>query len=115
MLLPFLVFIFFIAVDYSRLFYQYLTITDCSRNGALYGSTDAAHAQDTVGIQNAALVDGGNLLPQPTVTSATGTDSSGNLYIEVTVAYQFQTLATYPGIPSTVKLLRTVRMRVAPP
>jgi Flp pilus assembly protein TadG len=114
-LLPFLAFIFVAGVDYSRLFYHYVTITDCARNGALYGMTDSAHAQDTAGIQTAALADAANLSPQPTVTSTTGADANDNLYVEVTVAYQFQTVVSYPGIPSTVKLSRKIRMEVTPP
>jgi Flp pilus assembly protein TadG len=114
-LLPFLAFLFFIAVDYSRLFYDYVTITDCARDGALYGCTDAAHAQDTTGIHNAVLADATNLQPQPTVTSMTGTDTWGNSYVEVTVAYRFSTITNFPGMPSAVNLTRTVRMRVIPP
>jgi Flp pilus assembly protein TadG len=114
-LLPFLGFIFLAVVDYSRLFYDYVTITDCARNGALYGMIDRTHAQDTSGIRTAALADAVNLQPQPTVTSATGTDANGNPYVEVTVAYQFQTVASYPGIASTVNLSRKVRMQVIPP
>jgi Flp pilus assembly protein TadG len=114
-LLPFLASIFLMAVDYSRLFYSYVTVTDCARNGALYGMIDNNHAQDTSGIQNAALADASNLNPQPTVGSATGTDANGNPYVEVTVTYKFQTIANYPGIPSLVSVSRKVRTEVVPP
>ncbi len=114
-LLPFLAFLFFIAVDYSRLFYDYVTITDCARNGALYGCIDAGHAQDAPGIQNAARADATNLQPPPSVTSTTGTDAWGNPYVDVTVAYSFRTITNFPGMPDAVGLSRTVRMRVIPP
>jgi Flp pilus assembly protein TadG len=114
-LMPFLVFIFLLGVDYARLFYHFVTITDCARSGALYGCIDSAHAQDSAGIQAAALADATNLSPSPTVKSATGNDASGNLYVEVTVTYQFQTIADFPTIPNTVNLTRKVRMRVIPP
>jgi hypothetical protein len=76
---------------------------------------DPTHAQDASGIQTAALADATNLRPQPTVTSATGTDANGKLFVEVTVKYKFQTVASYPGIASTVNLLRKIRMQVVPP
>jgi Flp pilus assembly protein TadG len=114
-LLPFLAFIFLAGIDYSRLFYDYMTITDCARNGALYGMIDATHAKDTTGIKTAALANASNLSPQPTVTSTTGDDTNDNLYVEVTVAYTFQTVASYPGIASTVNVSRKVRMEVIPP
>jgi hypothetical protein len=47
------------------------------------------------------------------VTSASGTDSNGP-YVEVTVAYTFQTITNYPGVPSTLNLTRTARMRTFP-
>jgi Flp pilus assembly protein TadG len=113
-LLPFLAFIFVVAADYSRIFYAKMTINTCARNGALYGCDNPTKAADTVGIQNAALADASNLNPSPTVTSTTGTDSDGNNYVEVTVSCQFQTITNFPGIPSSVTLSRTVRMRVTP-
>lgn len=113
-LLPFLVFVFVIGVDFGRVFYHCLTLTNCARNGAVYGSQDPTHAADTAGIQAAALVDAGNLRPAPTVTSATGTDADGNPCVQVTVTYTFQTITGYAGIPSSIPLSRTVQMRVAP-
>src|SRR5262249_38652771 len=35
-LLPFLAFLFVIAVDWSRIFYYSMTVTNCARNGALW-------------------------------------------------------------------------------
>ena len=37
-LLPFLAFAFVIAVDWSRIFYYSVIVTNCARNGALYAS-----------------------------------------------------------------------------
>ena len=112
--LPLLVFLFVVAVDYSRIFYFSLTITNCARNGAMYGSdpTAAATLSPYSSIQQAALADATNLTPQPTISSNTVTDADGNTYIEVTAAYQFQTLTQYPGLPNTVNVSQTVRMRM---
>jgi Flp pilus assembly protein TadG len=114
-LLPLLAFLFVIAVDFGRVFYYSLTIENCARNGALYGSDPFAPSQSTyTSISDAALADATNLQPQPTVTSTTGTDSSGNPYVECTVSWTFNALTNYPGVPSTTNLTRTVRMRIAP-
>jgi Flp pilus assembly protein TadG len=111
-LLPLMAFLFVIAVDFGRIFYYSLTVTNCARNGAVYGfdPTAAALVSPYTSIQDAALSDAGNLSPTPTVTSQTGTDSSGN-YIEVTVSYTFYTITQFPGVPNSVDITRTVRMR----
>jgi Flp pilus assembly protein TadG len=113
--LPFLGFIFVVALDYGRIFYYDLTVANCARAGALYGSSDPTHATDTTGIQNAATADATNLTPAPTVSATTGNDGSGNPYVRVTVSYTFQTLTNYPLIPTSTTLSHTVQMRVVPP
>jgi Flp pilus assembly protein TadG len=111
LLLPFLGLVFVIGVDYSRIFYYSVTVTNCARNGAAYGCQDAGKAGDQTGIQNAALADGSNLSAGQLSVSST-TDSS--TYVEVTASYPFTTLTRYPGLPSSVTLTRVIRMRVAP-
>jgi Flp pilus assembly protein TadG len=113
-LLPFLMFLFVIGVDFARVFYHSLTLANCARNGAFYGCQDATHATDTAGIQTAALADAGNLSPAPTVSSTTATDADGNPCVQVTMTYPFQTITSYPGVPSSLTLTRTVQMRTAP-
>jgi Flp pilus assembly protein TadG len=112
-LLPLLMFLLLVTIDYCRIYYVTQTINNCARNGALYACDNPTNAVNTAGISSAALADAYNLSPQPTVSSVTGTDADGE-YVEVTVACQFQTITTYPGIPSTVNLSRTVHMRVTP-
>lgn len=114
-LAPLLTFLFVVAVDYCRVFYDALTITNCARNGALYLSDPVAAAQSPyANVQEAALADANGLSPAPTVTSTNGVDADGNPYVEVTVTHTFQTITKYPGIPSPVTLVRSVRMRTAP-
>src|SRR4051812_16370068 len=38
LLLPFLAFLFVIAIDWSRVFYYSLVVDNCARNGAVYSS-----------------------------------------------------------------------------
>jgi Flp pilus assembly protein TadG len=117
LLLPFLVFIFAIAVDWSRVIYYTVTINNCARNGALwlsdpYATTISPYATLTA----AALADAPNLNPQPTVTTppVSGVDVNGYAYVECTVSYPFQTLTNIPGVPTTTTITRTVRMYTAP-
>jgi Flp pilus assembly protein TadG len=113
-LLPFLTFIFVAAVDFGRVFYYYITVTNCARNGAMYGSLDAAHSSNMTGIRDAALTDYSNISPTPSVTSSTGQDGSGNPFVAVTVSYPFKTFSNFPGIPSSASVSRTVQMRILP-
>src|SRR5262245_23194902 len=77
-LLPFLAFLFVAGVDFARVFYHYLTITNCAANGAEYGSLDSAHSVDASGIEAAALKDATNLTPAPAVTSQVAVDDEGH-------------------------------------
>ncbi len=113
-LLPLLAFLFVIGADFARIYNPYVTVTNAARTGALYGSQSTALSQDTAGIQAAALADAGDLSPPPTVTSTTLTDSDGNPCVEVTVTWTFQTITNFPGVPSSLNITRTVRMRVQP-
>ena len=114
LLLPLLCLIFVIVVDYSRIFYFTMIVTNCARNGALYGCQDPSKANDQSGISTAATSDASNLdLQQLTVTSST--DSSTNpTYVIVTVTYPFTSITKYPGISGTTTLTRTIRMTVTP-
>jgi Flp pilus assembly protein TadG len=116
LLAPPLAFLAVVTVDFGRILYASSTISNCARNGAFYScDPDYTSTSPYTSIQQAALADAGNLSPTPTVTSSTGNDTMGNQYIAVTVSYQFQTLMSYPGIPSSTNLSRTVQMRIAPP
>jgi Flp pilus assembly protein TadG len=115
LLLPILVLLFLFTVDFARLYYHYSIVTNCARNGALYGSDPTAIPESPYpSVTAAALADASNLSPQPTVTSINGVDSNGNPYVEVTVVYPFSTISNYPGLSNPLNLTRTVRMRVAP-
>jgi len=113
-LLPFLVFLFAIATDFSRVFHYSQVIENCALNGAFYAAGYSNAQSPYTSTEQAALADAGSLSPQPTVTSSTSSDASGNAYAAVTVSWQFEAVMSVPGVPSTTKLSRTVRMRVAP-
>ena len=129
-LLPFLAFMFVLVIDWARIFYYSIAVTNCARNGAMYYArqqsavtTTAPYTDD--GLVNlylgaspdpvtaAALADAPDLQPTPTVTSTTGSDTYG-AYVEVTVSYPFQTVTNFPGVPASTSVTRTVRMYVPP-
>ena len=112
-LLPFLSFILVATIDFCRVFYFSVAVSNCARNGAVYGSADQTRARDTSGIQTAAAADASfNLDPQRLNVSST-TDAATS-YVQVTVNYPFTTITRYPGIPRHMNLSGTVRMDVVP-
>ena len=86
-LLPLLVFLFVVAVDFSRVFYYTLTITNCARNGAIYASDPVAAAESPYGsVQDAALATATDWASPPTVSAPSyGSNADGSRYVEVTV------------------------------
>src|SRR6266404_2057375 len=102
LLLPFLIFIFALAVDWSRLFYYSMIVDNCARNGAMYASDPySLHQSPYSSITQAALADAPDMSPQPTVTSTSGKESNGTSYVDCTVTYTFQTTTSVPGIPQS--------------
>jgi Flp pilus assembly protein TadG len=109
--LPLLAFLFVITIDFARVFYFSLTLTNCARAGAFYASDPSTMDESPfANIQAAALSDAANLSPKPTITSTNGVDGQGRNYVSVTADYTFRTITRFPGVPSQVALQRTVTM-----
>src|SRR5262245_10968207 len=117
-LLPLLVFLFVIAVDFARIFHYSLTVENCARNGALWASNPLAIPQSRYAtLQQAVQADASSLNPgidANSISSTTGTDANGESYVAVTVRYEFHTITRLPAVPDTVTVTRTVQMRMAP-
>ncbi len=114
LLAPPLCFMAVATVDFGRVYYASATISNCARNGAIYASDPIYSATSPyASVQEATLADAGNVSPTPTVSSSTGTDSRGDPSVSVTVSCPFTTIMTYPGIPTSTTIARTVQMRVA--
>lgn len=118
-LLPFLLVLMLGAGDFARGITAYIELGNMAREGAHFGSMNAANAVNTAGIAQAALNESGGTIygVAPTVTSSTGTDgfsgSSGNAftYVRVTVTYQFTPLFSFPPF-HPLTLQRTAQMEV---
>ncbi len=114
---PVLIILMLGTIDYGRVYFAYVSVTNGARNGAHFASDSSTAAQDTDGIRTAVLGDTSDLLDtsseNPAVVVATGTDSQGRLYADVTVSYTFSTIFPWPGLPTSMNVERTVRSRVA--
>jgi Flp pilus assembly protein TadG len=114
---PVLIILMLGAMDYGRVYFAYTSVTNAARTGADYAASSSTAASDTTSIRAAAVAETSDLLntsaSNPSVSVATGTDSQGRLYADVTVSYEFDTLFPWPGLPSSFDVERTVRARVA--
>lgn len=111
-LLPFLVFMMVIAVDWARVFYYTVTINDCARNGALYMYDSTGTTLSPFADYKQAALAGTDLSPTPTVSSNSGGGTNAE-WVEVTVSYPFRTLTNFPGVPQNTTVTRTIRISKA--
>ena len=114
---PILIILMLGVIDYGRVYFAYVSVTNGARVGADYAAIGPTQAADTAAIKTAALGDTEDLLNQsptnPNVTVTTDYDSQDRLYAEVTMTYTFSTLFPWPGLPTSINVERTVRSRVA--
>jgi Flp pilus assembly protein TadG len=125
LLAPVLTFVLVVAADFSRVYYMSIEAANAARAGVQYGAQTTTTASDTAGMQQAALNDASNLsgltaiasnfceCPPSTshVTCSSTTCSGMEMYVQVNISAQFQTLVHYPGIASTVTLNKSALMR----
>jgi Flp pilus assembly protein TadG len=113
-LLPFLVLIFLVALDFGRIYYYTLTIENSARNGALWACDPFAPQYSYSSVQDAVQADAANLSPaidNNNITSSAGVDASGNATVTVTVSYNFNLITNYLPIPNPYTVTRSVTMR----
>jgi Flp pilus assembly protein TadG len=111
---PALLILLLVGVDFARVYYADIVVTNAARVGAQYASISEEHAKDTSTIQTLVLQEASNLDPDPAVQTRTGTDAAGNTYVEVTVTYQMDMLMDWPGLPNSVTVQRALRMSIQP-
>ena len=129
-LTPFLLLVLLGATDFARVSYYAITLANAARAGAQFATQSSLAAMNTAGIQAAAELEAENIgtisvvsslscrCPgSPTVVSCTaGATCAGDavkeLYTTVTASRTFETLVSWPGIPSPVALSKTATMRV---
>ena len=135
LLLPFLMFMFVITIDFARIFYFGVTIENCARNGAYFASNypNASYLYNDIygykTLEEAVLKDAesiydgksastkprwkaeySNTTSGPWATTTASTDK----FVRMTVQWDFQSITRFPGVPTMVGLNRVVIMRMAP-
>jgi Flp pilus assembly protein TadG len=138
--LPVLVVVFVGAIDFARVFYTSMALTNAARAGVQYGAHDAIRSADTVGMKSTAesATGVGGITAVPTRTCQCATEGgtipfsdtsplntcsptacsglSGThlvVTVSVTTSKTFTTIMSgVPGIPGSVSLSRTATMRV---
>ena len=114
-LLPFVAFLFLVAVDFCRVFYSTQTVQGCAEAGALYASGTAPCPSTTTPTDAAkvAAVAEGTLLNPALTADNVDVSYSGNV-ATVTVSYNFEMLTGFLALPQTLKLVRSTQMTVVP-
>jgi len=126
---PLLLLMCFGAMDFSRVVYAGVAVTNAARAGVQYGALTPGHSGDISGMTQAALDDAanqglatlsasarnycacaGSTAEVDCTATCSGVTPKG--YVEVTASYTFNTLGNMPGIPSSVALSRKASMRV---
>jgi Flp pilus assembly protein TadG len=112
-LLPLLVFLLLVTVDFCRIFYVTQIVENSARSGALFAAKVYNSSTWRGGIDNvekAVRAEASNLDQKQLSVSSASTSSE----VAVTVDYTFATVTNFPGIPSSLKISRTARMTPAP-
>jgi Flp pilus assembly protein TadG len=128
--LPVLILLLLAAADFGRLFYTWIAVSNAARAGAQYGSQTLTNAADSNGMTRAATTDGSNITglqataSQCTCVSGTSvtvcsgsnyncTNAPKATYVKVDTQATFNTIVSYPGIPSSLTVKGTAIMQVA--
>lgn len=118
------------AMDFSRAFYQSITLASGARAGAAYGVSSGTAVTDSAGIQTRVLADTADLTgvtvasaqscscsdEDSTGTSCTTTtcpNGSGvRMFLRVTASKTFTPALSYVGMPGAIPLAQSVIFRI---
>jgi Flp pilus assembly protein TadG len=117
--LPVVLLLTLATIDFGRIVYAYLAVSNAANAGAEYGAmhqfTSYTQSYWQSQIQSAIQNEMQNLngfSPANLQTSySTTTDSAGLYQLTVSVSYPFSTIVNWPGIPNQVQLSHQVVMR----
>jgi len=127
---PILVVLIVGIVDFARIFYLGLQVTDAARAGAQYGSspsipfiagtvqtkaqTASPQSAPTISAPTETCACVNDTTAPATLTSAACTSACANhrtVFVTVTASKDFSPVMRFPGIPSTITISRTVTLR----
>ena len=116
------------VADFGRVFYTAIEVTNAADAGALWGAQNVGRAGDIDGMIRAARADAPEVSNMSVTASKFCTCPNGNAvacspsacgsgvktryYVRVTTQKTFQTLARYPGVPSSSNITKTTTLRV---
>lgn len=117
--LPLVLLLTFATIDFGRIVYAYVAVSNAAYAGAEYGSmhqftsyTQASwQAQIQTAIQNEMQNLSGFTAANLQSSSSTTTDSDGLFQVTVNVSYPFSTIVNWPGVPHQIQLTHQVVMR----
>ena len=131
LLFPLLVLMLCGTMDFARAFYAGIAVASAARAGVQFGALSPSNAGKLTSMNAAAVADasgqGLTTVTPVSRTYCTGAASTTEVsctsatvcgtavpsgYVETTVAYTFNTIVPYPGIPQSVVLTRVARLRV---
>jgi Flp pilus assembly protein TadG len=120
LVLPILVTIVLAAIDFGRFAHSHIAVTNSARVGAGYACTHPfttgtqslwqTKIREAVKNEMQGVANYDNTLLAMTSPLVT-TDSDGQKRVRVEVKYPFQTLVTWPFVPSSFLMTRAVEMR----
>jgi Flp pilus assembly protein TadG len=111
--LPIMLLLIGVAVDFSRIFYGNVTLSGSARNGALYEFDPITPAQSYyTDYANAGNADATNMNGNVTFSKTT-TTTSGNTNVAVTANTNFRTIGWWFILPAQNSVNRTVVVRKA--
>jgi len=106
LILPVIICLLLGAADYARVFYSAMAVTHAASVGAQYGAQSVEKSLDAAGMQSAATSAATDIpgFAATAVRSCTCWNASAGRAV-------FHTFVNYPGIPNSVTINRTARMR----
>ena len=115
------------TMDFARVVYAATEIAGAARAGVQYGALTPGNSGDTSGMALAAKTDAADLGSSVTASASNFCTCNGSTvdcsstctggvtpegYVSVTANYTFTTALPYPGLPQSISLSRTAKMRV---
>jgi hypothetical protein len=112
-ILPILIVLIGIAIDYSRIVYGNVVLSGTARNGAIY-EFDPMNTTESnyTSYSNCALADATNMTSTVTVTE-TVTTTDGNTNVMVNANTSFSTISSWLILPQTRSVDRAITIRKA--
>jgi len=101
LMLPLLILILLIAIDFGRVFHTYISLTNAAREGAAFATREGVNPCDANGIQAQARAEMGDnsivVVPtyDPSCAPSTGTTAAGHHKVTVTVTTNFQFITPF--------------------